>query len=118
MLNKNIYSFNDMQKRVNELSILANQQELLLKSQFHQILEDSHPLTIVKDSINSLLKDKTVQENFSTKAVSLGTNFVIEKILGRNRSIFGYFSSLLVEKYATPLIIKILPLLKNKSSKA
>jgi len=114
MLKKNINSYTDMQKRVDELSLLANQQEHLLKSQFNHILENINPLEIVKDSLSTLLKDKEVQDNFSTKAVSLGANFVIEKILGRNRSIIGYFSSIIVEKYATPLLKKILPLLKSK----
>lgn len=117
MLKNNIYSFTDMQKKIHELNELSSQQEFLIQSQFKQILENINPLEIIKDSFATLVKDKSLQENFSTKAVSLGTNFFIEKILGRNRSIFGYFSSIIVEKYAAPLVKKIWPLLKSKFPK-
>ncbi|MGZ3901805.1 MAG: hypothetical protein ACXVDC_15870, partial [Bacteroidia bacterium] len=64
------------------------------------------PLTIIKKSLHEFASDKIVKEDIVTAGMKLGTNFIIEKVMGRNRSIKGFLGSVLVEQLAATLISK------------
>ena len=84
--------------------------EMILRNSFQDFASSLNPITIVKDSLHELAKDKTVQVDLAKVGLNLGTNFLIDQTLGKYRSIKGFVGSMLLEKFTTSFI-------NNNSSK-
>ena len=79
-------------------------QEAALKHTVEEFVVSLNPLSILKNSLHELTADKEVQQDLVKTGSNLGTNFIIEKILGRNRSVKGFLSSILAEKVSAAVI--------------
>jgi len=94
---------------LNEIALLKQKkraEEELLKISLKEFALSLKPLSIIKSSLHELATDKAVKEGLVTAGIKLGTNFAIEKIMGRNRSVKGFLGSILVEQFTASLIAK------------
>lgn len=106
MQNKEILNHSELSLCIMQLKSDILLQEDELKHTFKGFLFTLNPISIVKDSIHELARDKEVQFDLTKVGLNLGTNFLIEQVLGRNRSIKGFLSSVLVEKFSNTFINK------------
>ena len=90
--------------RIMEMKAEKSRQEDDLKYTFREFAGTFSPLSMLKDSMKGLAKDKELQTDLLKAGLNLGTDFIIERVLGRNHSIKGFLSSILVEKFSTPFI--------------
>lgn len=84
-------------------------QEEEIKDTFNNFVSTLDPVYLVKKSLHNLAEDKDVQYNLSKVVLNFGTSFIIDKILGKNRSIKGFLSAVLVERFSTSVINNNLP---------
>ncbi len=106
MENKKILNHTELSMCIMQLKSDILLQEDELKHKFKEFLFTLNPISIVKDSIHQLARDKEVQFDLTKVGLNVGANFLIDQVLGRNRSIKGFLSSLLVEKFSNTFINK------------
>jgi len=97
-----------MLNRIDELRLLKLEQEARINQQYKDLKSAFSVGTILKESIGHIANDKDTQKDLVKIAATTGTNFLIEKILGRNRSIQGYLGSILAEKVSGSFIGKLI----------
>ncbi|MBA3900654.1 MAG: hypothetical protein H0X62_10675 [Bacteroidetes bacterium] len=78
--------------------------EVELRNAFKVFLHNIDPVTIIKGSIKELAEDKEVQFDIAKVGLNMSTTFIIDQVLGKNRSIKGFIGSVLAEKLSTSLI--------------
>ncbi|MCU0322747.1 MAG: hypothetical protein MUE72_10040 [Chitinophagaceae bacterium] len=111
MKTQNTPSFRlQLQKQVLQTKKL--QLENTIQEEVKAFVKGINPIDFIKSTAQSVLQDRNVQVDASTMGINLGVNFIIEKILGRNRSIKGYISSMIMEKISSTFISKYMN--KNK----
>lgn len=106
MKSKEILNHAELSLRIMQLKSEILLQEDELKYKFKELLVTLSPMSIVKESIHDLATDKEVQFDLTKVGLNAGANFLIDQVLGRNRSIKGFLSSFIVEKIANTLINK------------
>lgn len=104
MENTPITNYNELLLRIGQLKEERSIQKEQLKYAFEEFTDTLNPISIVKGSLNKLVNDKDVHVSLAKAGLNLGTNFIIEKVLGRSRTIKGFLSSIFLEKLSTPLI--------------
>lgn len=92
--------------RIDELRALKLEQEARINQQYKDLKNSFSIGAILKESIDHIANDQESQKNLVKMAATTGSNFIIEKILGRNSSIKGYLGSILAEKVSSSLIGK------------
>ena len=119
-----ITNYTDLEVKILQLRQEKELQENEVKYSFHQFVHTLNPVTILKDSLHNLTKDKTAQMDLAAVGLNLGTNFIIEKTLGKYSSIKGFIGSMLLENFSVPFInnnssqiISLIGNLFNKDSK-
>ena len=105
MRNKEILNHAELSLRIMELKSEVLLQQDNLKYTFKGLFT-LNPISIVKESIHELAKDKEVQFDLTKVGLNLGADFLINQVLGRNRSIKGFLSSVLLEKLSNTFINK------------
>ncbi len=88
-------------KELNNLKILREKE---LKRNLREIVDNLSPMSMIKNSLHELAKDKEIQLDLTKVGLKIGAEFLIDKIFGRNKSIKGFLSSLLAEKVSSSLI--------------
>lgn len=106
MQKKEILNHAELSLHIMQLKSDIALQEDELKHTFKSFLFTLNPVSIVKDSIHELAKDKEVQFDLTKVGLNVGANFLIDQLLGRNRSIKGFLSSVLIEKFSNTFINK------------
>lgn len=117
-----ITNHTDLVLRITHLKASKLRQEEDLKHIFTTIVGTMNPISILKDSIHELAENKAIQLDLTKVGLDIATNFIIDMVLGRNRSIKGFLSSVLVEKLSGSFIndgtvLKIIMGIKNWLSK-
>jgi hypothetical protein len=79
-------------------------QEEELKVTLKEFIDTLNPLSIVKESLSEMVRDKDVHFDLAKMGLNIGANFIIDQILGRNSSIKGFISAVLVENFSTSFI--------------
>jgi hypothetical protein len=110
-------AYTDLQLQIDTLTKEKSVKENEIKIQFTEIITKANPINIFKEYIQGITADKDLELNVSKIGLNLGTNFLIEKILGRNRSIKGFLSSMLVERFSSSLINKLITKHQHKTTK-
>ena len=106
-------SFN-LQLQKQELQAKKLQLETIIQDEVKTFVKGINPVEFIKNTAQSVLQDKNVQVSASTMGINLGVNFIIEKILGRNKSIKGYIGSMILEKISSSFISKYMNKHKTK----
>lgn len=98
----------DLLSRIDELRLLKLEQETRISQQYKDLKSAFSVGTILKESVAHIAHDRDTQKDLMKIAATTGTNFLIEKILGSNKSIKGYLGSLLAEKVSNSFIGKMI----------
>lgn len=93
--------------RIDELRALKAEQEIRINEQYKDLKNAFSVGAILKESIQHVASDKDSQKNLVKMAATTGSNFLIEKVLGRNSSLKGYIASILAEKVSGSFIGKL-----------
>ncbi len=109
MIKENIKNRKELQLRILELKNLRVKQEIELKDSIKEFANTLSPVAMIKNSLHELVHDKDVKLDLANLSLNAGANFVIDKILGKNRSVKGYLSSLLMENVSKFFINKNVP---------
>lgn len=83
-----IDSYKALKLRMAELSELKDEQELILKNDFHQLYEAMQPANIIKSALRQYEQQPQLKTDTTTLGVILGMEFVAGKIFSKNNS-FG-----------------------------
>ena len=103
---KNIHITNhaELMLRIMQLKSEKLSQETELKHSVKEFIYSISPVSIVKDSLHELAQDEQVKFDMTKVGLNIGANFLIDKIVGRNRSIKGFLGAMLVEKLSSKFI--------------
>lgn len=104
MENSDISNHLELRIRISQLKAEQNIQKAALANMCKEFVSTLNPVTFVKSSLHTLATDKTVQFDLVKVGLNLGTNLIIDQTLGRYRSIKGFLSSVLLEKYSSSFI--------------
>ena len=94
----------DLMSRIAQLRALKKQQEATIGEQFKDLKDSLNIGTIIKESVAHIAADKDTRKDLLKIGTTMGTNFIIEKVLGSNNSIKRYLGSLLAEKVSNSFI--------------
>ncbi|MBU2061999.1 MAG: hypothetical protein KKH44_09165 [Bacteroidetes bacterium] len=100
--NSEFNNTNDIALRIVELRLDKLRQEEELKISFSGLIEKFDPVQVMKKSLHEIVADKDVKDDLLKLGLNLGTNFIIEKVLGK-QSMKEYLNTLLVDKLANSL---------------
>jgi hypothetical protein len=89
---------------IESLKAISVQQEIKLSNSLHAFIETLNPITLIKKSMYAIVSDNTIQTNLATTGLHLGSDYILDKILGRGKSIGGFVRSVLVEKISNATI--------------
>jgi len=106
-----ITDYNQLLRRIEFLKIEKKVQEEELHLKFKSFTSTLEPISIIKKSLHDLASDTTVQEDVTTLGLNTGVGYVVEKVMGRTKSVKGFLSSILVEKFVKLLIKKSAPII-------
>jgi hypothetical protein len=99
-----ITSHTDLVMRIMHLKQEKFRQEEELKYSFKEFAYSLNPVSLVKQTLHDLAGDSEVQYDLTKVGLNLGANLIIDRILGKNSSIKGFLSALLVEKISASFI--------------
>lgn len=94
----------DLSMQIDLLKAQKKVQQADLANSFHQFVFALNPVTILKNSINNLVADTEVTHSLANAGAQMGTNLVIDMVLGKYRSVKGFFGSVLLEKVIQPYV--------------
>ena len=107
---KAIKNYEQLSARIIILKSERLRQEQILKYSVHEFISSLNPISIVKKSLRGFATDKDVQIDIAKVGLNLGANLLINKVLGKQGSIKGFLSSLVLQKLSSAFI-------KNNESK-
>lgn len=94
----------DLIAQIKLVKLRKKNQEQDLTNCLTNFVSSLSPVSLIKDSIHSLVKDPEVRLDLTNAGVQLGADIVIDMVLGRYRSIKGFVGAVLAEKLITPNI--------------
>jgi hypothetical protein len=104
MESREISTHTELAVRIMHLKAEKFRQEEVLKHSFREFFYTLQPASIIKETLHELSQDKEVQFDLAKAGLNMGANFIIDRVLGKNRSIKGYLSSILIEKFSGSFI--------------
>lgn len=104
-----ITGYQDLQERIEELRNESSKAQQDMESAFGRVVTGLDPVTLVKSSVQQLSRDHGLKMDVVKAGMNMGANFLIDKIMGRRKSLKGFLSSILLEKYSHLLIEKGVP---------
>lgn len=106
MENIKITSHSELLLHIMQLKSQKLSQEEEIKQCAKELVKSLSPISMIKHSLHELSHDKEVRFDIAKVGLNLGTNFLLEKLVGRNRSIKGFLSSIILEKISGAFINK------------
>jgi hypothetical protein len=107
MGNLKIESYSDLILQITLIKTTKKQQEIELRKDFNEFTQSLNPVQIIQHGLSKLANDKTIKFNLKKIGMIAGADLLIDIIFGRNRSIKGFLSAVLVEKIASTYINSI-----------
>ncbi|OFX58327.1 MAG: hypothetical protein A2066_06605 [Bacteroidetes bacterium GWB2_41_8] len=104
MENTQITGYTEVTMRIMHLKQEKIRQEDELNDALKELVYNLSPVSMVKQSLHKLAHDREVQFDLTKIGLNLGANFLIDRILGKNSSLKGFLSALLVEKISASFI--------------
>ncbi len=101
-----VNNYEDLEFRILQLKDDKLNQEEELKYAFNELADSFNPILLLEKSIFKVAKQKEMLFEVGKVGLIVGSNFLLDKILGRSRSIKGFLSSVFVESIAATLIEK------------
>lgn len=104
-----ITGYQDLQERIEDLRNESSKAQQDMESAFDRVVTGLDPVTLVKGSVQQLSRDHGLKMDVVKAGMNMGANFLIDKMMGRRKSLKGFLSSILLEKYSHLLIEKGVP---------
>ena len=79
-------------------------QEQHIQKTFNELVSDLSPTVLLKRTLKELAADSSVQFDVIKMGLYATTNFFIDKIVGRNESLKGFLSAVMVENFTNSFI--------------
>lgn len=98
----------DLMNRIAELKARKTEQEAQIKDQFNDLKNSLNIGNIIKESVAHIAEDKGTQKGLLQIGATMGSNFLIEKVLGSNNSIKGFLGSMIAEKVSNTFLGKLI----------
>ena len=98
-----ITSYSELLMRIEYLKLEKTRQEEDLKVSFKEFTDSLDPIQMLKQSLHKLAEDKEVQVDLTRVGVSIGVNYIINKILYKSNNLKGFLSSVLINLLSTAL---------------
>jgi hypothetical protein len=99
-----ICSHSELMLQIMRLKAEKLEGEKELSYKFKELVYTFNPVSLVKKSIHDLADDTDVKYDLAKIGLNVGANFLIDQLLGKNRSVKGFLSSLVVEKISSSYI--------------
>lgn len=93
-----IKSSAELKFKIMQLNNVREEQELDLKRGLKELYYSLHPMNIMKSTLSEFAHDKQVQFDATKIGLNIGTDFIINKLLGNNLNIKKYLSSIILQK--------------------
>lgn len=100
MENKAIVNHSELLVRLTELKLEKGVQEISLKYSFTEFVETFDFFSLFQT--NPSIKEQT--NSLTTMGLNMATNFIIDLILGKNNSVKGYLSAMMVKRFTSQII--------------
>jgi len=104
MENAAIGSYAELTSRILYLKSEKIRQEEDLKGIFSEISGSLNLFSMIKGSLSKRTEKKNVFFNLMKVGLTMGSSFIIDKILGKRRSFKGFLNSLLIEGFSVLLV--------------
>lgn len=104
MQNKSPQNQADLLILIEHIKIQKRIQEQELATCAKNFFLTLNPVSFIKDSVHSLVSDPDVTYDLANAGAQMGTNIVIDMVLGRYRSVKGFVGSVVLEKIFQPYI--------------
>lgn len=112
-----ISNYSELMMRIEYLKEEKTKQEEELKVTFKEFVNSLDPIQMMKQSLHKLAEDKEVQVDLTRVGVSIGVNYIINKILYKSNNLKGFLSSVFVNLISSTLttenISKIITVITN-----
>jgi hypothetical protein len=99
MENNNIKNHSELILRIAELRIEKDIQEEKLQRSFKNIVSSLNLISLFKVATN---ENRPIE--LAKSGVNLALNLIIDLVMGKHRSIKGYLSAVMIEKFTTVLV--------------
>jgi len=88
----------ELHHRIMQLKALSFEQEQAISHNVREVVYSMHPAVLVKKVIKDFSDDGEAGGSLASAAVNLGKDFMIAKLFGRNDTLKGFLTSMLVKK--------------------
>jgi hypothetical protein len=99
-----ISSYEELSNKIVALQADKFKQETALKHSLQEIAATLNPLSVLKSSLHKLAETPEVRVDLTKVGLNIGADLIIDKVLGKNRSIKGFLSALMAEKMVASYI--------------
>lgn len=104
MISKKVANYKELNAALAELHESRLKQEDLLKQNVSGIKEALNPLSIAKGYLKSMVADKELHRDAMKAGLSMGAQYIIEKLFKTNKSAKRHFTANIFEKLVTKLV--------------
>ena len=94
----------DLHHRIMKLNSLKEEQEIAIKHSIRELVYEMSPQMMVKNLLKKISGNEETRHDLRSIGINLGKDFLISRLFGRNGSLKGFISSLLVKK-ATDYVV-------------
>jgi hypothetical protein len=95
-----ITSYEALRARIDYLDTIKEAQEEALKADFKQVLESLQPVNLLKSAVENIKQDRDLKNQAGELGLSLGLDFLVDKLFKKNSSTGAYIKATLVEQVA------------------
>ena len=95
-----ITTYEELQKRIEFLDGLKEEQELILKEDIKKVYASMQPANMVKRALAKMKEDRELKHDAASLGLNMALEYVIGKVFKKNSSLGAYFKSTVVEQVA------------------
>lgn len=95
-----ITTYEELQKRIEFLDGLKEEQELILKEDNKKVYASMQPANMVKRALAKMKEDRELKHDAASLGLNMALEYVIGKVFKKNSSLGAYLKSTVVEQVA------------------
>lgn len=95
-----ITSYETLRARIDYLDTVKEAQEEALKADLKQVLESLQPANLLRSAVENIKHDRDLKNQTGELGLSLGLDFLVDKLFKKSSSTGAYIKATLVEQAA------------------
>ena len=107
----NITCHSDLLLHIARLKSQKLSHEIVIKYSIKELVKCLSPASIIKHSVHELSQDKELRFDIAKAGLNISANFLIDKVVGRSKSMKGFLSSMFIENISSVFINKHAPVI-------